>query len=176
MSTRFTYQGSAGFRNQGRVDSKEIVARKEAFSLQEKNHFSQVCLQRNSSQRYASANIVTQSQQLSDDDSGDSIMTLDLSPEPAEEVLAVQSRQLKSKIHAAMKIKGGSETMFQVDTGATCNVIRSGELRGTKYENNVTATNQVLKMYNSSPLKPDGKCRVQLTHHKTARNIRWTLL
>ena len=106
-----------------------------------RNHFSQVCLQRNSSQRYASANIVTQSQQPSDDDSGDSIMTLDLSPEPAEEVLAVQSRQLKSKIHAAMKIKGGSETMFQVDTGATCNVIRSGELRSTKYENNVTATN-----------------------------------
>ena len=61
-----------------------------------RNHFSQVCLQRNSSQRYASANIVTQSQQPSDDDSGDSIMTLDLSPEPAEEVLAVQSKHLKS--------------------------------------------------------------------------------
>ena len=137
-----------------------------------RNHFSQVCLQRNSSQRYASANIVTQSQQLSDDDSGDSIMTLDLSPEPAEEVLAVQSRQLKSKIHAAMKIKGGSETMFQVDTGATCNVIRSGELRGTKYENNVTATNQVLKMYNSSPLKPAGKCRVQLTNPQNSQKYK----
>ena len=49
-----------------------------------RNRFSQVCFQRNSSQRQASANIITQSQQLSDDDSGDSIMTLDLSPEPAE--------------------------------------------------------------------------------------------
>ena len=137
-----------------------------------RNHFSQVCLQRNSSQRYASANIVTQSQQPSDDDSGDSIMTLDLSPEPAEEVLAVQSKQLKSKIHAAMKIKGGSETMFQVDTGATCNVIRSGELRGTKYENNVTATNQVLKMYNSSPLKPAGKCCVQLTNPQNSQKYK----
>ena len=135
-----------------------------------RNHFSQVCLQRNSSQRDASANIVTQ--QLSDDDSGDSIMTLDLSPEPAEEVLVVQSKQLKSKIHATMKIKGGSETIFQVDTGATCNVIRSGELRGTKYENNVTATNQVLKMYNSSPLKPAGKCRVQLTNPRNSQKYK----
>ena len=137
-----------------------------------RNHFSQVCLQRNSSQRHASANIVTHSQQLSDEDSGDSIMTLDLSPEPAEEVLVVQNKQLKSKIHATMKIKDGSKTIFEVDTGATCNVIRSGELRGTKYENNVTATNQVLKMYNSSPLKPAGKCRVQLTNPQNSQKYK----
>ena len=137
-----------------------------------RNHFSQACLQRNPSQRHASANIVTHSQKLSDDDSGDSILTLDLSPEPAEEVLAVQSKQLKSKIHATMKIKGGSETTFQVDTGATCNVIRSGELRGTKYENNVTATNQVLKMYNSSPLKPVGQCCVQLTNPQNSQKYK----
>ena len=71
-----------------------------------------------------------------------------------------------------MKIKGGSETTFQVDTGATCNVIRSGELRGTRYENNITATNQVLKMYNSSPLKPAGKCRVQLTNLKNSQKYK----
>lgn len=31
-----------------------------------------------------------------------------------------------------MKIKGGYETLFQVDTGAACIVIRAGELHGTK--------------------------------------------
>ena len=73
------------------------------------NHFSQVCLQGNSSQRYASANLVTQSlnSNASDGDSGDSIMTLDLSPQPEEEVLAFQSQQLRSKIYATMRIKGG---------------------------------------------------------------------
>ena len=72
------------------------------------NHFSQVCLQGNSSQRYASANLVTQSlnSNASDDNSGDSIMTLDLSPQPKEKVLAFQSQQLRSKIYATMKIKG----------------------------------------------------------------------
>ena len=87
------------------------------------NHFSQVCLQRNSSQTH-----ISESQQLSDDDSGDSIMTLDLSQDSAQEVLDVQSKQLKSKIHVTMEIKGGSETIFQVDTGGTCNVIWSGRL------------------------------------------------
>ena len=137
-----------------------------------RNHFSQACLQGNPSQRHASANIVTHSQQLSDDNSGDSILTLDLSPEPAGEVLAVQSKQLKSKIHVTMKIKGSSETTFQVDTGATCNVIRSGELRGTKYENNVTATNQVLKLHNSSLLKPAAKCRVQLRNPQNSQKYK----
>lgn len=80
-----------------------------------RNHFSQVCLQSNSRKRHLSANIVTHSQQLSDEDSGDSIMTLNLSPEPADEVLVVQSKQFKLKIHMTMKIKGGSDTISQVD-------------------------------------------------------------
>lgn len=53
---------------------------------------------------------------------------------------------------------------FQVDTGATCNVIRSKELIGTKYEKNIAKTNQILRMYNSSPLIPTGICFVQLTN------------
>ena len=62
------------------------------------------------------------------------------------------------------KIKGHHEKIFQVDSGATWNVIRAGELSGTKYEDKVTHTSQVLKMYNSSPLRLDGKCRIQLTN------------
>ena len=63
-----------------------------------------------------------------------------------------------------MTIKGGRNASFQIDTGATCNVIRASELRGTKYEKKVFATDQVLRMYNSSPLVPTGICYVQLTN------------
>ena len=90
-------------------------------------------------------------------------MMLDLCPQP-KEVLVVKGETIKSKIHATMKTKGGYKTRFQVDTKATCNKIRVGELRDTKYTNKVTNTNQVLKKYNSSPLKPAGKCCVQLTN------------
>ena len=70
-------------------------------------HFPQVCQQRNTNQKFMSANIVMQSHgpNLSDNDSGDSIMYLDLSPQP-EEVLIVKGREFKSKIHMTMKIKG----------------------------------------------------------------------
>ena len=63
-----------------------------------------------------------------------------------------------------MKIRGGKETQFQIDTGATCNVIKRSDLMGTKYANNIEHTAQVLTMYNSTALKPAGKCRVQLTN------------
>ena len=111
-----------------------------------------------------STTIVTQSHgpNLSDDDSGDSIMTLDLSPQH-EEVLIVKGQENKSKIHMTMKIKGGHETIFQLDTGATCNVIRAGEVSGTKSESKVTHTSQVLKMY---------KCRIQLTNPRNGKKYK----
>ena len=64
------------------------------------------------------------------------------------------------------------EAIFQADTGATCNIIRASELHDTKYESKVTHTNQVLKMYNSSPLRPVGKCRVQLTNPRNGKKYK----
>ena len=63
-----------------------------------------------------------------------------------------------------MTIKGGRNTSFQIDTGATCNVIRATELRSKEYEKKVIATDQVLRMYNSSPFVPTGICYAQLTN------------
>jgi hypothetical protein len=125
------------------------------------NHFAKVCLQK----KHSPVNALTQHTHphSSDEDSGEFVATLDLHPQP-EEVLAVKSDHPQPKIHATMSVKGGRNTSFQIDTGATCNVIRSKELRGTKYEQKVLATAQVLRMYNSSPLIPAGICHVQLTN------------
>lgn len=140
-----------------------------------KNHFSQVCLQK----RKLPANVVTQYNHPddSDEDSGEYVATLDLHPQQ-EKILIVKSGQYQSKIHTTMKIKGGQNTSFQVDTGATCNVIRRKELLGTKYEKNITKTNQVLRMYNSSPLIPTGICYVQLTNPANGQkyNVRFVVV
>ena len=53
-----------------------------------------------------------------------------------------------------------------------CNVIQSRELCGTKYERNISATTQVLKMYNLSPLIPAGICHVQLTNPKNGQKYK----
>ena len=125
------------------------------------NHFAKVCLQK----KLSPVNALTQHTRpdSSDEDSGELVATLDLHPQ-AEEVLAVKSGHPQQKIHATMSIKGGRNTSFQIDTGATCNVIRSKELLGTKYEKKLLPTTQVLRMYNSSPLIPAGICQVQLTN------------
>ena len=125
------------------------------------NHFAKVCLQK----KTTPVNTLTQhtGPDSSDEDSGEFIATLDLHPQ-TEEILAVKGEHPQSKIHATMSVKGGRNMSFQIDTGATCNVIRSKELRGTKYEKKVVATDQVLRMYNSSPLTPAGICHVQLTN------------
>lgn len=53
-------------------------------------------------------------------DSGKSMVTVQLSPK-IESEHSFQTTAL-SKINAVMKIKGGAEIDFQVDTGTTCNV------------------------------------------------------
>ena len=69
-----------------------------------------------------------------------------------------------------MKIKGGKEEKFQIDTGATCNVIKACEITGTKYSNQVTPTTQMLKIFNSTTLRPIGKCKIQVCNPKSNIN------
>ena len=84
---------------------------------------------------------------------------------------AIQSN-ITSKIIAAMKVKGGPEINFQIDTGATCDVLKLSSIKGTKYANKITPTNQVLKMYNASALRPLGKCKVQLMNSRDEKKYK----
>ena len=82
---------------------------------------------------------------VSSSDSGESPFTVLLTQE-VYSVHAIQS-QIRSKITATMKLKGGLEI-----TGATCDVLKLSSIKGTKYANKITTTNQVLKMYSASTL------------------------
>lgn len=75
-----------------------------------------------------------------------------------------------------MKIKGVKQAKFQIDTGATCNVIKSCEIIGTKYANQVTQTTQMLKMVNSTILKPIGRCKVQVYNPKNNQKHKVTFM
>ena len=71
-----------------------------------------------------------------------------------------------------MKIKGGETSKFQIDTGATCNVIRKKELKDTKYEKRIKPAAHVLKMYNNSSLSPVGKCKIQILDVTTKKKFK----
>ena len=65
-------------------------------------------------------------------------MTVELDPTENDTINTIhQSDIYKSRIFATMKIKGGNTTKFQIDTGATCNVLKRSELKGTKYERRI---------------------------------------
>jgi len=80
------------------------------------NYFAGVCKQRG--RRKKPVNTVS----VSFSDSGESLFTIQLTPE-VDSVHAILSN-IPSKITAALKLKGGPEINFQIDTGATCDVLK----------------------------------------------------
>lgn len=132
------------------------------------NHFAKACLQK---RKTATRKPLHNVNEDDSSDSGDSVSTVELTP--TENILTIQdSANCQSRLFTTMKIKGGKETKFQIDTGATCNVIRKSELKGTKYERNIKPTTQLLKMFNNTALTPIGKCRVQLQDPHTKKKFK----
>ena len=76
---------------------------------------------------------------VSSSDSGESLFTIQLTPD-FDSVHVIQSN-IPSKITAAMKLKGGPEINFQIDTGTMCDVLKLSSIKGTKYANRITPTN-----------------------------------
>ena len=94
-------------------------------------------------------------------DSGESLFTVRLTPE-RESVHAVQSK-FPFKISTAVKIMGVPEVDFQIDAGASCDVLKFSAIKGEKYIlDRIMPTNQVFKVYNSSTLRLFGKCKTQV--------------
>ena len=131
------------------------------------NHFAQVCRQKGQKpvksrvQQFQDENNTTDS---SDEDP--LVMTVTLSPDQ-ESVNAVSgpSGQFQRQIFATLLVHK-KPVRFQLDTGATCNVICKSDVPdGVTIE----PTRQVLSMYSNDKIKPVGKCRLVVRNPKTSR-------
>ena len=133
------------------------------------NHFAKVCMQKEKIQRKKSVRAVSGNEST---ESGDSIQTVELVPSKNHTIMTVQDPDTYQPcLFTTMKIKGGETSKFQIDTGATCNVIRKKELKGTKYEKRIKPAAHVLKMYKSS-LSPVGKCKIQVQDVTTKKKFK----
>ena len=74
----------------------------------------------------------------------------------------------KRKLFATMSINN-THVKFQLDSGATCNVITSEALQGSHCDAEITQTSKVLSMYNGTTVKPIGHCKVKMTNPKNGR-------
>ena len=63
------------------------------------------------------------------------------------------------RLFTRMKIKGRKTSKFQIDTGATCNVIRKKELKGTKYEKRIKPQHTFLRCTTSHHSLPLANAR-----------------
>ena len=69
----------------------------------------------------------------------------------------------QNKIHAMMRI-GERLVKFQVDSGASCDVMRAADLPARHAT--MTKTSIVLRLYDNTPLRPIGRCRVKMNNPK----------
>ena len=91
-------------------------------------------------------------------------MTLTLT----EEINTVQHSVFPKQLFAYMEVEG-QRVRFQLDLGASCNVIRRQDLVPTVV---LEKTNQTLCFYNRSQLRPLGKCLVNMNNPKTGRKYK----
>ena len=115
---------------------------------------------------------VTESQTETDTDSDEFdshdeyvVSTMTLTPQ-TEEVNAVRNRTTYEHIlYAEMKV-GRKLVKFQIDTGATCNVLKQSDL---PQKATIKKTAQVLALFIGTKMTPLGKTIVKVTNPRTSK-------
>ena len=134
------------------------------------NHFETVCksfLKKPSRAKFTKKSVhQVDTSDWSDSDENYSVWTLYL------EGNVHSAHSLSDSVHTTMNTHG-KEITFQLDSGATCNILPSGvilsmpQLQPTKYK---------LKMYNKSTIKPLGKTHFIITNPNKCYLIQYSLL
>ncbi|XP_062507651.1 uncharacterized protein K02A2.6-like [Corticium candelabrum] len=132
------------------------------------NHFASVCRQKQPQKKTASPKQQYRIHRMEDDelDQTNYLMTITLTDtRNTDTAYSLQNSQEThvNQLYATMTV-GGCPIRLQLDTGATCNVIRKSETPpGTVLQK----SDKVLSLYNKSRLKPLGRCTLPIINPKT---------
>ena len=88
---------------------------------------------------------------------------------PELQTNAVTDQQYTRKLFAKLVV-GEKPVKFQIDSGATCNIITQGLLNECLGKCELQTTIRVLKMYNRSTETPTGRCTVTVTNPKNNKS------
>ena len=139
---------------------------KECAKCGKTNHFAKLCRQKLGGRKCRKEWIhCIQDPKMSLDSSNKKYcFTISLENLEEQSVNNVNSQLIKSKIFSTMEIKG-QPVRFQVNSGATCNVISKNDLPD-KCRILLVHSKQVLSMFNGSKMETIGKCCVNLVNPK----------
>ena len=143
-----------GLRHQ-KIKEKCPAWGKVCLKCKRKNHFAKKCTKKGTSRK--SVNAVTNDDEYSDDNEVELIQTV-------ETVGQIITSKNKKSIFAEMEI-GANPVRFQVDCGATVNILPKKYVGSNKIEK----TSKVLQMWNRDKLKPEGTCRLIVKNRKTKK-------
>ena len=128
------------------------------------NHFAKLCKQKPGGRKRRKEQIhrVQDPKTLQDSSDEEYWFTISLENLEEQSVHNVDRLPIKLKIFATMEIKG-HPVCFQVDSGATCNLISKNDLPD---KCRIVHSKQVLSMFNGSKMETIGKCRINLVNPK----------
>ncbi|XP_062508014.1 uncharacterized protein LOC134184356 [Corticium candelabrum] len=145
---------------------------KQCQACHKMNHFTHMCKSKATAttmkKSIAKLHLVEGDMSSSDTDSpeygNDRLVSLTLTPDDDESVnvLNDSATTYPNRLYANLHVKRW-QIKFQIDTGATCNVIRRQEVPiSTRLEQ----TKQVLTLYDGSRIKPLGRCTLGVRNPK----------
>ena len=79
---------------------------------------------------------------------------------------AVTQQRFLKKVFATLNV-GNQSVKFQLDCGATCNIIPAKFLESSIGSCKLQETDKILSMYNKPIVKPIGQCRISMMNPKT---------
>ena len=131
---------------------------KKCLKCSKMNHFPKKCLAK------SKVNAITmESNSDADDDEYCLIINSNVEYETINNH-SVKEQKSQKKLFATFHVEG-KPAKFQLDSGATCNVIPVDLLADKRKLN---STRKVLAMYNNTIVKPLGQCRLALTNPRNA--------
>ena len=96
-------------------------------------------------------------------------LTVTMEADSEEEVNCVQrSGPYQTKLYSDINV-GSSSIRFQIDTGATCNVVRKSDLPRS---HPIHPTTKRLSMYNGSKVEPIGTCTIKMIEPRSNKKFK----
>ena len=130
---------------------------------QKKNHWASQC-------HSATKEVKLVKKVESRDDEYEEIRSVRLTPSEIMHVNTLVESKYPKQLYATIEISG-KPVKFQLDSGATCNVITAQHLNHIE-DLSLTQTGQVLSMYNQSTIKPLGHCWIKMVNPKNGKRYK----
>ena len=151
-------------RNHEKSRDKCLAFGKKCNKCGRENHFAAVCKRELKWKKKENVNRVKEAEDLQDSSDDEYCFMVSVGHAKEESVNAITKQPFKTKILARMKVEGQS-IRFQVDSGATCNVISRRDLPKNC---RIVKSKQILNMFNGTQMKSLGKCFINLVNPKSS--------